>query len=119
MTRSTKPMRVFEDDAERIQQIADATDRRPAEVVAELLREPEYECAHCEERFHPNEIDGETVEVHSIISTSVNRLVRGQREIARFECPHCSEMVTPQELGIVDRECNATAQDIGIQEQEE
>ncbi|WP_254271658.1 hypothetical protein [Haloarcula marina] len=118
MARSTKPMRVFEEDAERIQQIAEATDRRPAEIVAELLREPEYECPHCSARFHPDEIDGETIEVHSIVKTSVNRLVRGQREIARFECPHCSEGVTPQELGVVDRLDQATAEEIGIDEGE-
>lgn len=107
-------MRVFEEDAERIQQIANSTDRRPAEVVAELLRDPEYECPHCEGRFHPKEVDGESVETHSIVTTSVNRLVRGQREIAQFECPHCSTVVTPKELGIVDRHSNATHEEVGV-----
>lgn len=114
-------IRVYESDKERLKEIADATGRNMADIVAEFIREPVYVCPECGEPFDVEEVDPETVEEHGMLTTGVDKLVKGEREVKSFECPTCSERVRPADIEAVDdgNRGRATRRDIGITEETE
>jgi len=120
MTKTTA-IRVFESDKERIQEIAEATDLSTAEIVAEFIREPAYVCPECGDPFDPAEIDRETVEEHGLLTTGVDKLVKGQRDVKSFECPCCGERVRPKDIEAVDAKDHSgvTARDMGVTSEKE
>jgi predicted RNA-binding Zn-ribbon protein involved in translation (DUF1610 family) len=115
MTETTT-IRVFESDKDRLQEIAEATGLNTAEIVAEFIREPAYVCPECGDPFDPAEIDRETVEEHGLLTTGVDKLVKGQRDVKSFECPCCGERVRPKDIEAADAEehSGVTARDIGV-----
>ena len=112
----TATVRVYESDKERIMEMADARGSRPADVVAELLREPAFRCPECSEPFVSEEIDPETVEEHGVLTTGVDNLVKGQREVKDFECPCCEGRVKPQDVETIDasEHDRTTPEDMGV-----
>jgi predicted RNA-binding Zn-ribbon protein involved in translation (DUF1610 family) len=114
-------IRVYESDKERLNSIAEATGRGVADILAEFIREPAYVCPECEEPFAPEEIDPETVEEHGVLTTGVDKLVKGQRDVKSFECPTCSERVRPRDISAVEADQNSgvTASDIGVTSESE
>lgn len=109
-------IRIYEEDKKRLKEIVDATDRNMADVVTEFIREPEYLCPECEEPFVADEIDPETVEEYGVLSTGLDNLVKGQKEVKSFECPCCEARLSPEDVdraddGHFDR---ATPDDIGV-----
>jgi predicted RNA-binding Zn-ribbon protein involved in translation (DUF1610 family) len=98
----TTTIRVFKSDKERLQEIAEATDLNTAEIVAEFIRQPAYVCPECGEPFDPEEIDRETLEEHGLLTTGVDKLVKGQRDVKSFECPCCGERIRPKDIEAVD-----------------
>ena len=117
----TATVRVYESDKERIQEIAEATGLRTADVVAEFIREPAYVCPECDEPFDPAEVDRETVEEHGLVTTGLDKLVKGQREVKAFDCPCCSERVRLKDIEAVDADehSGVTARDIGVTDENE
>ena len=117
----TATVRVYQSDKERIKEMADARGSRPADVVADLLREPAFRCPECGEPFVSEEIDPETVEEHGVLTTNVDNLVKGQRDVKDFECPCCEGRVKPQDVETVDasEHDRATAEDIGVTPEED
>jgi len=114
-------VRVYKSDKERLGRIAEATGRNTADVVAEFIREPAYVCPECDEPFEPAEVDAETVEEHGMLSTGVDNLVKGQRDVKSFECPCCSGRVRPKDIEAVetDGRSGVTRRDVGITEENE
>jgi predicted RNA-binding Zn-ribbon protein involved in translation (DUF1610 family) len=112
---------VYESDKERLNSIAEATGRGVADILAEFIREPAYVCPECEEPFAPEEIDPETVKEHGVLTTGVDKLVKGQRDVKSFECPTCSERVRPRDISAVEADQNSgvTASDIGVTSESE
>lgn len=109
-------IRIYEKDKQRLKEITDATDRKMADVVAEFIRDPDYLCPECEEPFAADEIDTETVEEHGVLSTGLDNLVKGQKEVKSFECPCCEARLSPEDVdraddGSFDR---ATRDDVGV-----
>jgi uncharacterized protein YlaI len=109
-------IRVYDTDKARLKEIADATGQKMADVVAEFIRDPDYLCPECEEPFAADEIDTETVEEHGVLSTGLDNLVKGQKEVKSFECPCCEARLSPEDVdraddGSFDR---ATRSDIGV-----
>ena len=117
----TATVRVYQSDKERIKEMADARGSRPADVVADLLREPAYVCPECDDPFDPEEVDPESVEEHGMLTTTVDNLVKGQRDVKSFECPSCSERVRPKDIRAVDDDSRSgvTRGDVGITEENE
>ena len=115
MTKTTA-IRVFESDKERLQEIAEATDLSTAEIVAEFIREPAYVCPECGDPFDPAEIDRETVQEHGVLTTGVDKLVKGQRDVKSFECPCCGERVRPKDIEAAEAEehSGVTAGNMGV-----
>lgn len=95
-------IRVYEADKERLKEITDATGRKMADIVAEFIREPDYLCPDCEEPFAADEIDTETVEEHGLLTTGVDNLVKGQKEVKSFECPCCEGRLSPSDVNMAD-----------------
>ena len=114
-------VRVYEGDKERLRRIAEATGRNTADVVAEFIREPAYVCPECNDPFEPAEVDPETVEEHGMLSTGVDNLVKGQRDVKSFECPCCAGRVRPKDIEAVEADENSgvTRSDVGITEENE
>jgi len=112
----TTAVRVYESDKERLQEIAEATGLNTADIVAEFIREPTYVCPECGDPFDPAEVDRETVEEHGFLTTGVDKLVKGQREVKAFDCPCCSERVRPKDIEAADADENSgvTAGDMGV-----
>jgi hypothetical protein len=109
----TETIRIYVDDKERIKEIAESRNVKAADVVSELMYEPMYRCPECEEPFDPEEVDGSTVREHGVMSTSVDNLVRGEREVKDFECPCCGERIRPVDIEAVDGR-NASRSDVGV-----
>lgn len=109
-------VRIHQTDKDRLSEIADATGQTVADVIAEFIREPAYVCPECGEPFAPEEVDGETVEEHGMLTTGVDKLVKGQRDVKSFECPTCSERVRPKDIRAVDADDHSgvTRGDVGI-----
>lgn len=109
-------VRIHESDKERLSEIADATGQNIADVIAEFVREPAYVCPECGDPFVPEEVDAETVEEHGVLTTGVDRLVKGQRDVKSFECPCCSERVRPKDIEAVEatEHSGVTRSDIGV-----
>ena len=114
-------VRVYKSDKERLGRIAEATGRNTADVVAEFIRDPAYVCPECDEPFEPAEVDAETVEEHGMLSTGVDNLVKGQRDVKSFECPCCAGRVRPKDIEAVetDGHSGVTRRDVGITEENE
>ena len=112
----TTTIRIFESDKERLQEIAEATGMNTADILAEFIREPAYVCPECGDPFAPAEVDPETVEEHGMLTTGVDKLVKGQRDVKSFECPTCSERVRPKDIEAADADGNSgvTAGDMGV-----
>lgn len=117
----TTTVRIYEEDKERIAQMADAKGVKPSEVVAELLREPAYVCPECGDPFAPDEIDPETVEEHGLMTTDVGRLVRGERQVKSFECPCCEARLQPSDVDMADASYRDAAgyEELGVPERNE
>lgn len=109
-------IRVYESDKDRLNSIAEATGRNIADIVAEFIREPAYVCPECEEPFSPEEIDRESIEEHGLLTTGVDKLVMGQRDVKSFECPTCGERIRPKDIEAVeaDEHSGVTASDMGV-----
>ena len=109
-------IRIYEEDKNRLKEITEATDRKMADVVAEFIREPDYLCPECEEPFVADEIDTETVEEHGVLSTGLDNLVKGQKEVKSFECPCCEGRLSPEDVDVDDggHSDRATRGDIGV-----
>lgn len=114
-------VRIHEGDKERLSDIAEATGQNIADVIAEFVREPAYVCPECGDPFAPEEVDPETVEEHGVLTTGVDKLVKGQRDVKSFECPTCSERVRPKDIEAVEADGNSgvTARDIGVTSESE
>jgi predicted RNA-binding Zn-ribbon protein involved in translation (DUF1610 family) len=114
-------IRVQKSDKERLKEIADATGMNVADVVAEFLREPAYVCPECGEPFDPAEVDPETVEEYGMLTTGMDKLVKGQREVKHFDCPCCSETVRPEDIEAVeaDKRSGITRSEMGVTEEAE
>lgn len=112
---------MYESDKNRLNEIAEATGRGVADILAEFIREPAYVCPDCEEPFAAEEIDPQTVEEHGMLTTGVDKLVKGQRDVKTFECPTCSERVRPKDIEAVeaDQSSGVTRRDIGVTEETE
>ena len=89
----TETMRVYKSDKKRMKEIAEATGKSTADVMAEFIREPAYVCPECEEPFSAEEIDPDTVEERGVMTTSIGNLVKGQRDLESFECACCDARV--------------------------
>jgi predicted RNA-binding Zn-ribbon protein involved in translation (DUF1610 family) len=115
-----KTVRIYESDHARLSEIAEATGQNVADVIAEFIREPAYICPECGDPFVPEEIDPETVEKHGVLSTGVDKLVMGQRDVKSFECPNCSERVRPGDIEAVEdgQKSGLTDRDVGVTEDE-
>lgn len=109
-------IRVHNSDKERLKKIADATGMNMADVVADLLREPAYVCPECGEPFDPAEVDPETVEEHGMLTTGMDKVVKGQREVKNFDCPCCSETVQPKDIEAAeaDERSGVTSGEMGL-----
>jgi predicted RNA-binding Zn-ribbon protein involved in translation (DUF1610 family) len=116
-----KTIRVFKSDKERLQEIAEATGMNTAEILAEFIREPAHVCPECGDPFDPAEVDRETVEEHGLVTTGLDKLVKGQREVKSFECPCCSEQVRPKDIEAAeaDEHSGITARDMGVTDENE
>jgi predicted RNA-binding Zn-ribbon protein involved in translation (DUF1610 family) len=114
-------VRIHKSDKERLGSIAEATGQNIADVIAEFVREPAYVCPDCGEPFDPAEVDAETVEEHGMLSTGVDTLVKGQRDVKSFECPCCAGRVRPTDIEAVEAEGSrrVTRRDVGITEENE
>jgi hypothetical protein len=114
-------VRIHKSDKERLGRIAEATGRNTADVIADLIREPAYVCPECDDPFEPAEVDPETVEEHGMLSTGVDNLVKGQRDVKSFECPCCDGRVRPKDIEAVEADGNSgvTRRDVGITEENE
>lgn len=112
----TKTVRIYATDRERINEIAEMKGEKPADVVAELLRDPLYRCPECGEVFDPCEVDPSTVREHGLFSCGMEKLVRGEREVKDFACPVCGEQISPVDIEQVDADewSGATADDVGV-----
>jgi predicted RNA-binding Zn-ribbon protein involved in translation (DUF1610 family) len=112
----TTTIRIFESDKERLQEIAEATGMNTADILAEFIREPAYVCPECGAPFDPAEVDRETVEEHGLVTTGLDKLVKGQREVKSFECPCCGERVRPKDIEAADADehSGVTARDLGV-----
>lgn len=112
----TTTVRIYATDKERIEEMADARGTKPADVVADLLREPAHLCPECEEPFLAEEIDPETVEEHGVLTSGVDRLVKGERDVKDFECPCCEARVRPKDVETIDADewDGATRSDLGV-----
>jgi hypothetical protein len=117
----TETIRIYAGDKERIKDMADARGAKPAEVVADLIREPTYVCPECDEPFDPSEIDPETVREHGVLTSGVDRLVKGERDVKDFECPCCEGRLRPKDIESVDgrHDDRATREDIGVTSENE
>lgn len=91
-------VRIHQSDKNRVTDIAEATGRNVADVIADFIREPAWVCPECDNPFDPGEVDGETVEEHGLLSTDISSLVTGERDVKSFECPCCSERVRPSDV---------------------
>ena len=114
-------VRIHQTDKDRLSEIADSTGQNIADVIAEFLREPAYVCPECDDPFDPGEVDPESVEEHGMLTTTVDNLVKGQRDVKSFECPSCSERVRPKDIRAVDDDSRSgvTRGDVGITEENE
>jgi len=114
-------VRIHQSDKDRLSEIAEATGQNVADVIAEFIREPAYVCPECEEPFDPSEIDPETVEEHGVLTSGVDRLVKGQRDVKDFECPCCESRLRPKDIESVDggHDDRATREDIGVTSENE
>ena len=114
-------VRIHESDKERLASIAEATGQNVADVIAEFLREPAYICPECGEPFDPAEVDAETVEEHGMLTTGVDSLVKGQKEVKSFDCPCCSDRVRPKDIEAAEADGFRRAKrgDFGIPEENE
>lgn len=115
-----KTVRIHKEDKERLTEIAEATGQNLADVIAEYVREPTYICPECGDPFDPSEIEPETIKEHGMLSTSVDKLVKGQRDVKSFECPSCGERIRPKDIeaaGTDEFDANpdgVTASDMGV-----
>ena len=114
-------VRIHKSDKERLSDIAEATGQSTADVIAEFVREPAYVCPECGDPFDPAEVDRETVEEHGFLTTGVDKLVKGQREVKAFDCPCCSERVRPKDIEAAeaDEHSGVTARDMGVTDENE
>lgn len=114
-------VRIHESDKERLSEIAEATGQNIADVIAEFIREPAYVCLECGDPFDPAEVDPETVEEHGLLTTGVDKLVKGQRDVKSFQCPCCSERVRPKDIEAIeaDDHSGVTRRDIGVTSENE
>lgn len=112
----TTTIRVFEKDKERIKNAADAKDQSTAEVVHDMLREPVFVCPECGEPFVPEEVDPATVREHTALTSGVDSVIRGERDVKDFECPTCEERVKPKDIDAADatQHNRATREDLGV-----
>jgi predicted RNA-binding Zn-ribbon protein involved in translation (DUF1610 family) len=117
----TTTIRIFESDKERLQEIAEATGMNTADILAEFIREPAYVCPECGDPFDPAEVDRETVNEHGLVTTGLDKLVKGQREVKSFDCPCCSERVRPKDIEAAeaDERSGITARDMGVTDENE
>jgi predicted RNA-binding Zn-ribbon protein involved in translation (DUF1610 family) len=115
-----KTVRIYESDHARLSEIAEATGQNIADVIAEFIREPAYICPECGDPFAPEEIEPETVEEHGLLTTGVDKLVKGQRDVKSFECPNCSERVRPGDIEAVEdgQKSGFTDRDVGVTDDE-
>lgn len=113
---STKTIRVYETDKERIKDIADSTGRNIPDVVADIIREPDYVCPECGDPFSAGEIDASTVEEHGALWTDAGSLMKGQRDVKSFECPCCEARLKPEDVGVAKGGLSggATREDLGV-----
>lgn len=114
-------VRIHESDKERLSEIADSTGQNIADVIAEFVREPAYVCPECGDPFDPAEVDPESVDEHGLLTTNVDNLVKGQRDVKSFECPCCSERVRPKDIEAVEADDHrgVTRRDIGVTDENE
>ena len=117
----TTTIRIFKSDKKRLQEIAEATGMNTAKILAEFIREPAYVCPECGDPFDPAEVDRETVNEHGLVTTGLDKLVKGQREVKSFECPCCSERVRPKDIEAAeaDERSGITARDMGVTDENE
>lgn len=117
----TTTVRIYATDKERIKEMANAKDSKPADIVAELLREPAFRCPECGEPFVSEEIDPETVEEHGVFTSGVDKLVKGERDVRDFECPCCDARVKPEDVETIEasEHDRATREDIGVTSEED
>ena len=117
----TTTVRIYATDKNRIKEMADARGSKPADVVADLLRDPAFRCPECGDPFVSEEIDPETVEEHGVLTSGVDKIVKGQRDVKDFECPCCEGRVKPQDVETVDADKfdRATREDIGVTPEED
>lgn len=119
--RDRVTVRIYESDKERLQEIADATGQHVSDVLTEFIREPAYVCPECGDPFDPSEVDPETVEEHGMMTTGVDKLVKGQREVKHFDCPTCSETISPADIEAADADDRSgiTRREMGVTEEAE
>lgn len=112
----TETIRIYKTDKDRIKEMADARGVKAADVVADLMREPIYRCPECGEPFDSSEVDPSTVREHGVMSTGVDKLVKGQRDVKDFECPCCEDRVKPKDVETADADeyDGATADELGV-----
>lgn len=117
----TETMRIYKGDKERIKEMADARGVKGRDVVSDLLREPVFRCPECGEPFDPSEVDPETIREHGLMTTGVDKIVKGQREVKDFECPACEERISPQDIEEMDatEHSGVTPDDLGVTDESE
>jgi hypothetical protein len=94
----TETIRVYKPDKERLNEMAESRGVKVADVVSEHIREPAYLCPECDDPFDPEEVDPDSVREHGVMTTSVDKLVKGERDVKDFECPCCEARVKPQDI---------------------
>lgn len=90
----TKTIRVYQEDKEKLQEMAEAFGVPAKDVIAGIMAERAMACPECGGEFQGEEIDEETVEHHGVFTVGVESLVSGQRGVKSFDCPCCDTQIS-------------------------
>lgn len=95
-------VRVYAADQEALNELADRREMPVCDVVSDLLTDHElvehrYVCPECNEPFHVEEVDMETVEEAGLMDADLLLVLRDRRTVRSFECPRCNERITPDD----------------------
>lgn len=89
-----KQGRLYDQDIQKLEAIAELVERSPADVVAKILREVYFQCPECGIEFSTEDVNQDVTEI-DILGVALIEFAQTTLPYDHITCPQCGENITP------------------------